>query len=473
MRINWISIKGFKNYLEKREFTFGSFNIIRGENALGKSSIADAIAWVLTGCNAFGLEKASGRIVNKKAKTTKVEINFEHGGVNHNVKRIKIGKVTDIYLDGNKATNIELCDKFLIGKDYFFSVFNPFYFISLSPSEAKSFLLSILPKVSDDSVFNLLGEYSRDILVGNGFKSGSKFIEERRKEIAEISEDIIYCHGIIDGQSTDFIVDEEEMLDENRIVYLEEELSRVFLEINSDDHKRNFNYILNEFKVVETKLKELNKPEYNHILTIAQKLEGLCTELREYEVAKSKNISAGLSYIENLIKDITKLKILAAVAKVNNQNKLNIVRHKEKVQSKIDETKRKIVEDTERIKKLNLLIDLAKKFYAKKLELESISINKYLDKASIQFQKLVKSTGEIKDDFKILYEMRELNTLSHSEKIKAGLEISNLVMQIIGVKFPIFIDDAESITKYNKPHTQIIEARVERESNLVVESYEQ
>lgn len=472
MKIKWISIEGFKNYLEKHEFRFRNYNIIKGENALGKSSIGDAIAWGLTGCNAFGIEKASARIVNKKAMITEVEINFDYNGGGHNVRRIRSGKITDIYLDGNKTTNTELYDRFLIGKDYFFSVFNPFYFISLSPAEAKVFLLSILPKVSDERVFELLGEYTRDILVGNGFKSGNKFIEERRKEIAEVNEDLIYCNGIIDGQSTDFFDIGEEIQDENRVVELEDELSRVFSEINSINNGENFNYILNELKAIETMLKELNKLEYNNIFRISQKLEGLYTELQEYEVAKSKNISARLTYIENLIKDITELKIQAVAAVENNQNRLNIIKYRETVQLKIDETKRKVEESTQRVKKLNVLIDLAKQFNAKKLELESISISKYLDKVSIRFQKIVRSTGEIKDDFKILYEMRELSALSHSEKIKAGLEISNLVMQIIGVKFPIFIDDAESITRYNRPHTQIIEARVERESNLVVETYE-
>ncbi|HHY79125.1 MAG TPA: hypothetical protein GX516_01970 [Thermoanaerobacter sp.] len=96
----------------------------------------------------------------------------------------------------------------------------------------------------------------------------------------------------------------------------------------------------------------------------------------------------------------------------------------------------------------------------KKLEKEATIIGQYLNKVSLQLQKIVKETGEIKDDFKILYDGREFNILSHSEKIKAGLEVAGLIIGLTNMKFPIFIDDAESITSYKAPETQIIEAKV-------------
>jgi hypothetical protein len=50
--------------------------------------------------------------------------------------------------------------------------------------------------------------------------------------------------------------------------------------------------------------------------------------------------------------------------------------------------------------------------------------------------------------------------LSYSERIKAGLEIANLIIGLKNIKFPVFIDNAESITTYTAPDTQIIETRV-------------
>ena len=51
-------------------------------------------------------------------------------------------------------------------------------------------------------------------------------------------------------------------------------------------------------------------------------------------------------------------------------------------------------------------------------------------------------------------------TLSNSERIKAGLEIANLIINQIGMNIPIFIDNAESITEYIAPDTQVIDVRV-------------
>ncbi|MBE3579072.1 MAG: hypothetical protein IMW83_04250 [Caldanaerobacter subterraneus] len=111
------------------------------------------------------------------------------------------------------------------------------------------------------------------------------------------------------------------------------------------------------------------------------------------------------------------------------------------------------------IAELKELIEYAKQYNAKKLEMEAKIIGQYLNKVSLQLQKVVKETGEIKEDFKILYDKREFNILSHSERIKAGLEVAGLIMGLTGIKFPIFIDDAESITSYITPDTQIIEAK--------------
>ena len=113
-------------------------------------------------------------------------------------------------------------------------------------------------------------------------------------------------------------------------------------------------------------------------------------------------------------------------------------------------------------------MDAAKGFNSIKLRKQAENINVYLDKVTIQLQKVTQQ-GEIKDDFKILYKGKEFNVLSNSERIKAGLEVANLIMNNIDTKFPVFIDNAESITKYNELDTQIIEAKVVGGQELKVE----
>jgi len=96
------------------------------------------------------------------------------------------------------------------------------------------------------------------------------------------------------------------------------------------------------------------------------------------------------------------------------------------------------------------------------------NISGYLNKVSIRLEKMVKSTGELKDCFEVLYDNKEMMLLSNSERIRAALEISNMINSRTGLKLPVFIDNAESITHYDKPDTQVFEAVVARNRPLSV-----
>ena len=144
--------------------------------------------------------------------------------------------------------------------------------------------------------------------------------------------------------------------------------------------------------------------------------------------------------------------------------------------AQIEENKQRTTEAKDRIKHLkeekeaiSAEIQSAMNFNAKKLDMQTELVTKHFDKVSLKLYDLVKSTGEIKPTFKLLYEGREFQVLSGAERVKAGLEISNLIINLLGLQFPIFIDNAESITHYNKPNTQIIEARVVEGQELKVE----
>lgn len=129
----------------------------------------------------------------------------------------------------------------------------------------------------------------------------------------------------------------------------------------------------------------------------------------------------------------------------------------------------KITEHNKNIGIYNAQIDIAKIYISMKAKLLSELIHKHLKDVEIVLEKVVKSTGEVKDTFEIYYQDKEFKVLSTSEKIKAGLEISNLVMNLTNTKYPIFIDNAESITKYNIDiNTQVIEARVVEGKELTI-----
>lgn len=109
-----------------------------------------------------------------------------------------------------------------------------------------------------------------------------------------------------------------------------------------------------------------------------------------------------------------------------------------------------------------------KAFNAKKIELLNETIKKNLKDVEIRLQKTNESTGEVRDCFEIFYKDKELKICSTSETIRAGLEISNMVNTLSGVKFPVFVDNAESITSYDDPGFQTIEVRVVKDKPLTM-----
>ena len=58
-QITGMTIAGFKSYQEPTSMAFGSPTVITGGNGRGKTSIADAIAFAVTGLPFFGLSRHS------------------------------------------------------------------------------------------------------------------------------------------------------------------------------------------------------------------------------------------------------------------------------------------------------------------------------------------------------------------------------------------------------------------------------
>ncbi len=95
------------------------------------------------------------------------------------------------------------------------------------------------------------------------------------------------------------------------------------------------------------------------------------------------------------------------------------------------------------------LISAANEYASKRAELTLMQLK--MNRAAIKLHDVVKTTGEIKDDFKFTYDGKDYRWLSASEKLKAGLEVTNLLRTLTGLKYPTFIDNAECITTKLSP----------------------
>lgn len=613
LTINKVSMMGFKNQKERIEFILGRNTLVSGDNGKGKTTVGEAIAWGLLGINLWGNEKSDSKLVNEECKVTEVEIQFTADYEEHTVIRRRRAKTCDIFLDDVMITNAGLMQKLDLDKKIFLTIFNPAYFSTLEPKEAKEFLLKVLREVSKDEVFASMDECFRDILKNNGFRNADIFLEDKREELKGVDEDVIYLQGIIDGNKSIQEIPQELKFDDTELIDLQKQLEA------AQQLKPEFPHDISELKAKKSELQskiivlDNSKPELQDTVELekemfrlemraatvpvndpipidVQSLERRKAELlKEYndlkeeyknldkvtvecpecgaqvdvnesgrdriraklevvrrkgaginvdiQAAKDKNKQALDEYNQILADHIAECQkaIEEAENRLNNvkvQNEISLTQHNEKINKEIaainskiaslniakfeednkyaehkfntenqakievlkrqisiyeneklrviqhnanrdsllnqlEQSKQKIEEAKEDIKNaeskkgaIKGQMDAAKNFNAVKLKLQTEMIDQYLDKVSIRLQKLVESTGELKDDFKIMYEGKEFNVLSASERIKAGLELSNLIMNVTGIKYPIFIDNRESITQYTKPDTQIIEAMV-------------
>lgn len=115
---------------------------------------------------------------------------------------------------------------------------------------------------------------------------------------------------------------------------------------------------------------------------------------------------------------------------------------------------------------LNNLIHAAGEFVAKKAELTFNQLK--MNRASIKLIDVVKTTGEVKDVFKFTYDGKDYRWLSTSEKIKAGLEVANLLARLTQLNYPTYVDNAECITSGLDPMYGQIIAAFARNTELTV-----
>ena len=128
------------------------------------------------------------------------------------------------------------------------------------------------------------------------------------------------------------------------------------------------------------------------------------------------------------------------------------------------------------IDNLNQTKKIAQKLYILYIEEKMKLARKYLKDVDIEFYSVLKTTGEIKEDFIITYKDKTLSDLSRSETIATALEFANMFNKISRLNGPIFIDDYESCVDYDfikdySENTQLIIAKVEKGQDLQIQNY--
>jgi hypothetical protein len=173
----------------------------------------------------------------------------------------------------------------------------------------------------------------------------------------------------------------------------------------------------------------------NRITARIQSLDGELTEASDAYQRKLK------VYLEGA--QASRQRILMSLKQLEQERvEINAV---QEMQRDIEHTQDEMQKLMETIRVLDVRIEAAIAFAAKKAEL--VLAPMVMNRVSIRLHDVVKSTGEIVDAFRLTYEGRDLRLLSLSERIRAGLEISQAVSRLTRLDLPVFIDNSESISR--------------------------
>lgn len=144
--ITELTLAGFKNYLEPATFVFGNPTVITGGNGQGKSTLADAVAFAVTGLPFFG-ERGIDRLYNdamKQQMELSVRLRFvDQDGAAHELYRLRKNSRMVITYDGYDIRQTDLTDMFG-ERDVFLSIFNPLYFSPAAQRGGKELATAVL-----------------------------------------------------------------------------------------------------------------------------------------------------------------------------------------------------------------------------------------------------------------------------------------------------------------------------------------
>ena len=577
-QITGMTISGFKCYQVPTILDFGPQTAITGGNGLGKTSIADAIAFAVTGQPFFG-ERGIDKLHNEVQPEVSGSLRFlDETGAPHELTRTRHKNRMSIHYDRYEIRQLDLTDMFG-ERDVFLSIFNPLYFIEELGDEGKNLLEMYLPMISHETVMGQLSDGVRAALEGVEILSPDSFLKIKREEVRKLEERMIYLQGQKDQavtqaeaqrQSAAALTERYSQLD-SELKALEgkrfAELDRARMEsdlvalsaryneaaqgsstaqIDADilalsqkqaqrraqQYQPKFtqeiaqanarvqelgkqyqreNQILKAFvpgiscptcrrPVTEENLPEVQgaiQAAINNIVANGRSQRIQAAQLQEQEAKnqavldqfQAEDIIKMQDEIDALTKQRDKLtedrqmddlrgeiqRLFASLEYGNLsqqeydrllacQEELRqcsaeleaIEKHQSPEQPDFDA---QIAQAQQEVKSLKALISNVVIYARVRAELTFKALK--MNRVEISLYDVVKSTGEQKAAFKFTYNGRRYDRLSLSEKIRAGMEVSELVKRLTGRNYPVFVDNMESVDDLAnvRPTGQVIMAK--------------
>ena len=581
-QITGMTISGFKSYEKPTELTFGNPTAITGGNGRGKTSIADATAFAVTGLPFFG-ERGLDRLHNEVNPDVYVQMRFvDENNAPHELTRTRQKNRMTIHYDGYEVRQMDLSDLFG-DRDVFLSIFNPLYFIEELGDGGKSLLEMYLPKVSQEEVLAQLSEPVRRRLKKEEILSPEAYLKARREKIRSLEEQITYTTGQRDqaaaqkqrnAEKSDSLPQQYEALQQEltslkekrffgvdvealnkrltdcsdrysearrdeqtddtelweQLTALREKIAarraeqyqskytQPLAEANAkvqalsaqynrdaaayralvpgapcpicrrsvtveelpkiqDDLRNSANALLVQGQEQQAQIGELQRLDQKARETFerfqADDLEKWEAEARQLEGKIQQLANDAAAQTENLRVEIQRLTADLEYGNLSQEEYDRLRACQEECrQCEAEMTALQSVEDVDaaafdqQIGNLKAEIAEQKKLIAdvtvyasKRAEMTFSALQ--INRVEISLFDVVKSTGEWKDAFRFTFNGRRYDRLSLSEKVRAGMEVSELLKRLTGRNYPVFVDNMESIDDLDnaRPTGQLLLAK--------------
>lgn len=491
MKINFKELRtvNFKNH-DSLEVAFGEITTISGRNGAGKSSVGEAITWVLYGTDPYGI-KNDPKPISDADTETKVELLIQVDD-----KDILLGrtqkKTAKYYINEvpEKATKFNELVESLFDKNLFLSIFNPNYFSSQHWQDQRTQLLQYVSEPLKQEVFAELSKLEVELLEEKMKKHSLDDLQKlhvdrkktHEKSYERASERVITLKEQYEKQkaeSTD--VNKEEI--ESQLSDLQAKRSEIDKTIK-DSQKKQQQYNIVQNKIDRLKWQVTRQKEI--VIGIRdEKLQDTChtcgqalqdealdkvkqNKIDRFEQEKTigSNIVKELKELEASIKEMSLEEVDPTQTRDIDEKiyELNgLLRQSQQLellQKEIDEA----ASTQEKIRKEKneslAIIDAIKEFRTKRSELMVNKIQSLFTNIDVQLYETLKN-GEERATFEILMDGKPYSRLSTAEKIKAGLELVEVLSKQSELVAPCFVDNAESILHFTKPAGQLIIAKVE------------
>ncbi|MFB5192694.1 AAA family ATPase [Alicyclobacillus fastidiosus] len=505
MRIKALTCENFKVF-EKRSFTFGDNVSIRAENFRGKTSIAEAITVALYGVTLTGSPHVD-HLIRTGAKKFDVSMIVEIKGEEHEITRVKGGRKTEVYLDGKTASQADV-DKLLPDKERFLTVFVPGFFTDKPEREGREMLMNLIKPPSKEEVLAQLAPSDQERLKDESLRNPDELAKEKRAEIKEHEADIHRIEGRIEAviERLSRVIPQPRTFDATELDALRAQLaaddSGVQVEIAQLQTRSKA--LGNEYQSLKRQLRvvpaapyhdgdncpvcqrELNGEALDSALA-HHKSEAADIEAKNVEIVakmhglieEGKQINERLEAIQTkpsaddtaTKQRIQELEAEQRTVESHNRDVERMKREMEEERTSIQGLREQIEDLQSRQTRLQEVIRSIGEYRARLAEMQVEQLSKHLNRVSLQLFDVVKSTGEIKPAFHVLYDGKPFKSLSYSERIRANLEFCSLFNKVLGHDIPVYIDNAESITHFDAPAaSQLFLATVTKGQELTVES---